>query len=341
MLKSYLNQVIAGQDLSKEQAAEAMEVIMSGSASEAQIGSFLTALKMKGEAIDEIAGFAKTLIVHADQVKHTKPVICNCGTGGDTKNTFNVSTAVAFVLAGAGVTVAKHGNRSVSSSCGSADVLAALGVSIDQPAQKVSDEIEQIGIGFLFAPALNKAMAYVAKARKELGFRTVFNLLGPIINPAHLDYQLVGVYDAALTEKIAEVLKHVGVKQAMVIHSGEGMDEISTHEKTKVSELKNGEVTTYYIDPQVYGFASGTIHEYQGGLPKENAAILLSILQGEQGAKRDIVLINAAAGLYIANQAASLEAGLELAKTTIDSGAALAKLTELIEISNEGVRAIG
>lgn len=334
MLKVYLNQVIEGKNLSKDQAAEAMNVIMKGEASEAQIGSFLTALKIKGEISEEIAGFAQTLLEHADTVKHDKPVICNCGTGGDTKNTFNISTAVAFVLAGAGVAVAKHGNRSVSSACGSADVLVALGVNVDLPASRVSQEINEIGIGFLFAPALNKAMRFVAKPRKELGFRTVFNLLGPIINPAHLDYQLVGVYDGSLTEKVADVLKSVGVKRAMVIHSEDGMDEISTHAKTKVSELHNGMVANYEIDPLKYGFKNGTVEDYRGGQPKENAEILLNVLKGSKSAKRDIVLLNAAAGFYIAGRIDSIEAGIELAKQTIDSGAALKKLNALVEVSN-------
>lgn len=335
MLKAYLNQVVEGRNLSQKEAGAAMDVILNGKATEAQIGAFLTALKIKGEVIEEIAGFAQTLISQAEKVKHTKPVICNCGTGGDTKNTFNISTAVAFVLAGAGVTVAKHGNRSVSSSCGSADVLTALGVNVDLPAARVSEEIEALGIGFLFAPALNKAMRFVAKPRKELGFRTVFNLLGPIINPAHLDYQLVGVYDRALTEKVAAVLQAVGVKQAMVISSDDGMDEISTHAKTKVSELRNGKICSYEIDPAQYGFVQGTMQEYQGGDPEESAKLLAAVLAGEEGAKRDIVLLNAAAGLYIADAVPSIEAGLELAAATIDSGAAQKKLTALIEFSNE------
>jgi anthranilate phosphoribosyltransferase len=339
MLKPYLHQIIEGNSLSKDQAAAAMQVILSGKATDAQIGSFLTALKIKGEKIEEIAGFAQALLDEADPVRHSKPVICNCGTGGDTKNTFNISTAVAFVLAGAGLTVAKHGNRSVSSACGSADVLAALGVNVDLPAKKVTEEIEQLGIGFLFAPALNKAMRFVAKPRKELAFRTVFNILGPIINPARLDYQLVGVYDAALTEKIAGVLKEVGVKQAMVVSSGDGMDEISTHAKTKVSELRNGEIKTYEIDPVNYGFSAGSLEEYRGGGPIENAKILQAVLQGEKSAKRDIVLLNAAAGLYIAGAAVSIEAGITLAAKAIDSGAATDKLHDLIAFSNESLAA--
>ncbi|WP_110955916.1 anthranilate phosphoribosyltransferase [Anaerosinus massiliensis] len=336
MLKQYLHQLTEGQHLDQQQSSAAMRIIMEGNATDAQIGSFLTLLKMKGETIEEIAGFAQTLLDHADRVKHSKPVICPCGTGGDTKGTFNVSTAVSFVLAGGGLSVAKHGNRSVSSSCGSADVLTALGVKVDQPAERVSEEIEQLGIGFLFAPALNKAMRFVAKPRRELGFRTVFNMLGPIINPAHLDYQLVGIYDGNLTEKVAEVLKSVGVKQAMVIHSDDGMDEISTHTQTKVSELKHGVVRTYKIDPVAYGFASGTIEDYKGGSPIENAAILRDLLKGVKGAKRDIVVMNAGAAFYIANRTASIAEGIELAAQVIDRGAAFEKLEQLIAFSNAG-----
>ena len=334
MLKQYLNQLTEGRDLNKQQAIAAMNIIMEGKATDAQIGSFLTLLKMKGETIEEIAGFAQTLLDHADRVKHSKPVICPCGTGGDTKGTFNVSTAVSFVLAGGGVSVAKHGNRSVSSSCGSADVLTALGVNVDQPAEKVSAEIEQLGIGFLFAPALNKAMRFVAKPRRELGFRTVFNMLGPIINPAHLDYQLVGIYDGSLTEKVAEVLYAVGVKQAMVIHSDDGMDEISTHTETKVSELRDGMVKTYKINPAEYGFASGELDAYKGVEPDKNAAIIRELFNGAKGAKRDIVLMNAGAAFYITNRTATIADGIKLAAEVIDSGAALKKLEALIAFSN-------
>ncbi len=335
MLKKYVAKVVEGKNLTKQEAAAAMDIIMNGQAEESQIAAFLTALKLKGEVSDEIAGFAKTLIAHADPVEHKKPVMCNCGTGGDTKNTFNISTTVAFVLAGGGVNVAKHGNRGVSSASGSADVLAALGVNVDLPAARVQQEIDTIGIGFLFAPALNKAMRFVAKTRKDLGFRTVFNLLGPIINPAHLDYQLVGIYDGRLTHKIAEVLGEVGVKHALVIHSEDGMDEISTHAKTKVSELRNGKVTDLVLDPAAYGFSQGTIEDYRGGSPEENAATLRAILSGqEHGAKREIVLFNAAAGFYAAGIADTIEDGLKLAASVIDSGKAMRKLEELIAISN-------
>ncbi len=333
MLKMYLNKVTAGEDLTKQEATEVMNFILDGKATNAQIGALLTALKMKGETIDEITGFAKTLIAHADHVEHERPVICPCGTGGDMKSTFNVSTAAAFVLAAGGVSVAKHGNRSVSSSCGGADVLAALGADIDKDAAQVSREIKKTNLGFLFAPNLNKAMKYVAKPRRELGFRTVFNLLGPIINPAKLDYQLVGIYDGALIEKIAGVLREVGVKQAIVLHSDDGMDEISTNEPTSVAELRGGEIRTYKIVPSTYGFAKGTMEDYAGSTPEKNAQDIRDIFDGRKGAKRDIVVMNAGAAFYITDRTATIADGIQLASDLIDSGAAKAKLAEFVAVS--------
>ncbi len=337
MLKKYIEILMDGQDLSQQEAGDAMEIILSGQAVETQLAAFLTALKVKGEASGEIAGFAKTLIAHADHVPHKKPVLCNCGTGGDSKNTFNISTTAAFVLAAGGVQVAKHGNRSASSRSGAADVLEALGVNVNLPASCVGREIDSIGLGFLFAPALNKAMKYVAKTRRELGYRTVFNMLGPIINPAGLDYQCVGIYDGKLTHKFAEVLREVGVKHALVFHSEDGMDEISTFVKSKVSELQDGQIHDYEINPKDYGFVTaGDIRNYRGGEPADNARITRDILTGkEHGAKRDIVLLNAAAAFYAADQSESIAAGLELAIQMLDSGKAAAKLQELIDISNE------
>ena len=337
MLKKYIEAIAGGRSLSQKEAEAAMEVIMRGQAMDTQIAAFLTALKIKGESSDEIAGFARTLLSHADPVPHTKPVLCNCGTGGDAKNTFNISTTAAFVLAAGGVQVAKHGNRSASSRSGAADVLEALGVNVNLPAGCVGQEIDAIGLGFLFAPALNKAMKYVAKTRRELGYRTVFNMLGPIINPAGLDYQCAGIYDGSLTHKFAEVLREVGVKHALVFHSEDGLDEISTFAKSKVSELKAGKIYDYEIDPKDYGFsANGDIRDYRGGEPADNAKITKDILEGrEQGAKRDIVLLNAAAAFYAADRTESIAKGLELAAQMLDSGKAADKLQELINISNE------
>lgn len=336
MLKQYITKIIDGQNLTQQEAGEAMDIILRGEANDSQLASFLSVLKMKGEVVDEIAGFAKTLIAHADHVPHQQPVMCNCGTGGDTKNTFNISTTAAFVLAAGGVTVAKHGNKGVSSASGSSDVLGELGVKYNLTAENAGKIIDDIGMAFLFAPAFNKAMKYVAKTRKELGFRTVFNLLGPIINPAGLEYQMVGVYDKNLTELIAGVLKEIGVKHAMVIASEDGMDEISTNTTTKVSELKNGEIKTYEINPADYGFQAGTIADYAGGTPAENAEITLKILKGEdKGIKRDIVVMNAGAALYAGDKAESIADGIRLANEMIDSGKALAKLKELVEATQE------
>ena len=336
MLKQYIEKVMDGQDLTQQEAGQAMEVIMSGQAVDTQIAAFLTALKVKGESSKEIAGFAKTLIAHADHVPHAKPVLCNCGTGGDAKNTFNISTTASFVLAAGGVNVAKHGNRSASSKSGAADVMEALGVKVNLPAERVGQEIDRIGLGFLFAPALNKAMKYAAKTRKELGYRTVFNMLGPIVNPAGLDYQCAGIYDGALTQKFAEVLREVGVKHALVYHSEDGMDEISTHARTKVSELQGGKIINYEINPKDYGFAAGDVEDYRGGEPVDNAKITRDILDGrEKGVKRDIVVLNAGAAFYAADRAASIAEGIQLAQEMIDSGKAAEKLQELIDISNE------
>lgn len=336
MLKEYILKIMEGKDLTQEEAGAAMDIILSGNANDSQIASLLSVLKMKGEVVDEIAGFAKTLIAHADHVPHQHPVMCNCGTGGDTKNTFNISTTASFILAAGGVYVAKHGNRGVSSASGSSDVLGELGVKYDLTAEAAGKIIEDIGICFLFAPAFNKAMKYVAKTRKELGFRTVFNLLGPIINPAGLAYQMVGVYDANLTELVAGVLKQIGLKHAMVLHSNDGMDEISTNTKTKVTELKDGELHTYEIDPAEYGFKPGTIADYIGGTPKENAAIALGILKGEdKGIRRDVVVLNAGVALYVGDQAASIKEGIEKASKLLDSGEALAKLQQLAQHTQE------
>lgn len=336
MLKQYIEKIIAGQNLTQQEAGKAMDIILTGQANDSQLASFLSVLKMKGESVEEIAGFAKTLLAHAEHVPHRKPVMCNCGTGGDTKNTFNISTTAAFVLAAGGVNVAKHGNRGVSSASGSSDVLGELGVRYNLTPENAGKIIDDIGVAFLFAPTFNKAMKYVAKTRKELGYRTVFNLLGPIINPAGLDYQMVGVYDKNLTELIAGVLKEVGVKRAMVIASEDSMDEISTNAPTKVSELKDGQIRTYEINPADYGFKPGSISDYAGGTPQENAAITLKILRGEeQGAKRDIVVLNAGAALYVGDKAESIEAGIRLANQMIDSGRALKKLQQLIDKTQE------
>lgn len=336
MLKDYLVQVIAGEHLSRGEAKEAMNVIMSGQANDAQIGAFLTALRMKGETSAEVTGFAETMRIHARAISCNRTdMIDTCGTGGDCKGTFNVSTTTAFVLAGAGLTVAKHGNRGVSSSCGSADVLTELGVDIDMPPEMVTHAIDSVNIGFLYAPVFHTAMKYTAKPRKDLGFRTVFNLLGPLTNPANASCQLVGVYDGALAGKVAESLIGLGVRRAMVVNSLDGMDEISTAAPTRVTEVDNGSIKSYTINPQDYGFKAGGIEDYQGGSPADNAAIIISLLKGASGAKRDVVLINAAAALVVGGLADDIRDGINLAAHSIDSGAALGKLEALKDFSRQ------
>jgi anthranilate phosphoribosyltransferase len=335
MLKDILARVVDGEDLSRSDAEQAMEIIMSGQASEAQIGALLTALRIKGETSTEIAGFATIMRKNAAGIQcNSLQVVDTCGTGGDHKGTFNVSTTVAFVLAGAGLTVAKHGNRGVSSPCGSADVLAAMGVNIELPPQAVANIINEINIGFLFAPFFHQAMKYAAKPRKELGFRTVFNLLGPLTNPARATCQVIGVYEQALIRKIGEALLELGVSRAMVVSSDDGMDEISTFASTEVVEVLNGELREYRIDPREYGFVPGDEADFRGGDAQENAAIVRGILEGQRGPKRDLVLINAAAALMVADKVSSLQEGICMAEASIDTGAALAKLDALREFSN-------
>lgn len=335
MLKNFIAQVIVGQDLSQSQSQQAMEVIMSGQAGDSQISALLTALRIKGETSTEIAGFAQTMRDYAVKINcDEQQLIDTCGTGGDKKGTFNVSTTVAFVVAGAGLTVAKHGNSGVSSSCGSADVLNSLGISVTLPPESVVRMIKEINIGFLYAPTFHTAMKYAAKPRKELGFRTIFNLLGPLTNPANAHCQLIGVYEPALTLKMGEALQGLGVRRAMVVHSFDGMDEISTMMPTQVTEVRGDEILSYVIDPVEYGFAGGVERDYLGGTPEENAQIIVDILQGQTGAKRDIVLINAAAALLVADKVETLQEGISMAITSIDSGAAFAKLEALRNASN-------
>lgn len=334
MLREVLAQVIQGENLSRETARQAMDHIMSGQASETQVGAVLTALRMKGVTAGEIAGFADTMRKNAANIRPKQTdLIDTCGTGGDGKNTFNVSTTVAFVLAGAGLAVAKHGNRGVSSSCGSADVLIALGVEVDLQPQAVEQTINETGIGFLFAPVFHQAMKYAAKPRKELGFRTVFNLLGPLTNPAQASRQLLGVYEPELTAKAAEALVNLGVKRAMVVHSYDGMDEISTAAPTHVSEVNGENIRHYVINPADYGFAVPEENAYRGGQPEQNAAIVLGVLRGQPGPQRDIVLLNAAAALVVGDKAADIREGLTLAAASLDSGAALGKLEALRQFS--------
>ncbi|WP_456415978.1 anthranilate phosphoribosyltransferase [Methanocaldococcus sp.] len=331
-----LKKVVEFKDLDKNEAEEVMKEIMEGIAKPTQIAALLTALRMKGETIEEITSFAKVMREFSLKINPKVPKLLDtCGTGGDNLNTFNISTTTAFVVSPY-VPVAKHGNKSVSSKSGSADVLGALGVNLNVPLEKVKESIEKIGIGFLFAPNFHPAMKYATPVRRELGIRTVFNILGPLTNPANANYQLMGVYDENLTEKLSYVLKNLGLRGALVVH-GSGMDEITTVGRTKISELKNGKIRSYYIEPEDFGIKRSKLEDIKGGDAKENAKIIRNILEGEEtGAKRDIVVLNSAFALYISEVANDVEEGIKLAEKSIDSGKALKKLEDLIEFYREG-----
>lgn len=334
-IKEALAKVIGRIDLTEDEAAQVMNQIMSGTATPSQVAAYLTGLRMKGETIPEITGSARVMREKAHQVKAGASLLLDtCGTGGDQKETFNISTVAAFVVAGAGVSVAKHGNRSVSSRSGSADVLSALGVKVDAPKEKVESCLEKIGIGFLFAPLLHEAMKYAIGPRREIGIRTIFNLLGPLTNPASATHQLLGLYDRELTEPIAQVLKNLGTVRAMVVHGLEGLDEISLCGPTRVSELKEGRVWSYTVSPEELGLKCCRLEELHGGSPEECAGILRSILAGEKGPKRDMVLLNAGAALYVSGAAKSIAEGIRLAAESIDSGKAQKKLELLIQMTN-------
>ncbi len=337
IIKACIAKLVEKKDLSGEEAKQVMADIMSGRCTPSQIGSFLTALRLKGETVEEIAAFAYVMRDKAIKIPVTgsENLIDTCGTGGDAKGTFNISTITAFVAAAAGAKVAKHGNRAASSKCGSADVLEQLGVNLDITPEKAGECIEKIGIGFLFAPKLHAAMKHAIGPRKEIGIRTVFNILGPLTNPAGAAHQLLGVYDSSLTETMASVLRALGCKRALVVHGDDGLDEITTTARTKVSELKDGNVSSYYIDPADMGMESAAIEDLEGGTPEDNAKIALSILKGEKGHKRDIVIINSAAALYVAGIADTIKEGIEKASAIIDSGKALEKLNQLKKMTNE------
>ncbi|MTI60486.1 MAG: anthranilate phosphoribosyltransferase [Firmicutes bacterium] len=333
-MREVINKVINGDNLTLEESISVMSDIMEGKATPAQIASYITALRIKGETIEEITGAAMVMREKAAGIPvASRGLIDVCGTGGDSLNTFNISTVTAFVLAGAGLLVAKHGNRSVSSTCGSADLLEKLGVNINLEPRQVGRCIDEIGIGFLFAPVFHQAMKYAVKPRREIGIRTIFNVLGPLTNPAGAKLQLLGVYDPDLTEPVAYVLKNLGVKAALVVHGVGGMDEITTTGKTRVSQLADGKVQTYYLDPLELGLETAAIEELAGGSPDENARIARDILHGHQDKKRDIVLLNSAAALVIAEKVDNFKDALNLAAKAIDSGAALKKLNQLQELS--------
>lgn len=335
MLEKYLGKVVEGENLTANEAEAAMQAIMSGDAEKLQTAAFLAALRMKGETEEEIAAFATVMRTMALRInpKVAKSVDV-CGTGGDTIKTFNISTTAAFITACV-VPVAKHGNRSVTSKCGSADVIEELGANLALPAEKIAESIEKVGIGFMFAPVHHKAMKNVMEVRQKLGIRTVFNILGPLTNPANATHQLIGVYDASLTEKIAKVLRILGLKKALVVHGEPGLDEVSISGKTKVSQLEGGEITTYFIKPYDFGLKYASPDEIAGGSKEEGAKILTDILSGnEQGAKRDVVLLNAASAIFAAEEAETIEQGFEVARVILEDGSAQKKLNEFIRFAN-------
>jgi anthranilate phosphoribosyltransferase len=335
------------QSLSRDEARAVMSEVLTGKCTDAQIGALLVALHMKGETVEEIVGFAEAirsaaapLPIASDSaidVSGTErdALVDTCGTGGDASGTFNISTATALVAAGAGVRVAKHGNRSVTSKCGSADVMEALGVNISLPPAKIAECLQQVGIAFLFAPAMHSAMKYVQPARRELRLRTVFNLLGPLTNPAHASAQVVGVYSDDLVEKLAEALSMLGLRRAMVVHGSDGLDEITISGPTRVAEVRDGQVRTYEVTPEEFGLDRHSIETLSGGDAAENARIIREVLLRKKSPCRDVVLLNAAATLVAAGRVNHLSEGMPLAGASIDSGAAAAKLKALVEFTNQ------
>jgi anthranilate phosphoribosyltransferase len=334
MIKESIAKVIDGNSLSEEEAAAVMDEIMSGEATPAQFGAFVTALRLKGETVDEIAGMARVMRQKALRVTVAGPLLDTCGTGGDHQGTFNVSTAAAFVCAGAGLRVAKHGNRAMTSRCGSADVLEALGARIDLTPQQVAECLERTGIGFMFAPAFHPAMKFAAGPRREIGVRTVFNILGPLTNPAGATAQVLGVAEPALAEKMAQVLGRLGCEHALVVHGEDGFDEVSVSAPTQVFELAGGELRCYRVEPSELGLAPAAAQDVRGGSPEENAAALRRVLSGERGALRDFTLLNAAAGLVAGDRATSVSEGIALAAEGIDSGAAREALERFVSVSS-------
>ena len=336
-MQTAIQKVVDRQNLTEEEAKRVMNLMLSGAATQAQLGAFLTALRMKGETLEELTGFAAVL---KEKAEHIAPQMSNyvdlVGTGGDRTFTFNVSTTSAFVAAGAGLPIAKHGNRSISSKSGAGDVLEALGVNITADPQVVTRCVEEAGLGFMFAPSFNKSMKYVGQARKEMGIRSVFNILGPLANPSDAKCMVVGVYDPALTELIAKAVNNLGVERGFVVSGEDCMDEFTLTGKTIVSEINNGEVSTYQVTPEQFGLHYASLEELQGGDGVENARITTGILKGEvQGGKREIVLLNAGATLYAGGLSDSIADGIQLAAESIDSGRAYGVLEKLVEMSDQ------
>jgi anthranilate phosphoribosyltransferase len=350
MIREAIGKVVDGFGLSREEMISCMEEIMTGQATQAQIGSFITALRLKGETVEEITGAAMVMrekaikimayrnIVDLDREDiniDRETIIDTCGTGGSDTNTFNISTTSAFVVSGAGLKVAKHGNRAVSSQCGSADVIKALGVNIDIPPEKVEECIEKIGIGFLYAPLFHSAMKYAIGPRREIGIRTIFNILGPLTNPANANCQVLGVYREDLTETIANVLKNLGTKRAFVVYGLDTLDEITITGETKISELKNKRVKSFYIKPQDFGMKKAGLEDIRGGDVEENARIVQGVLEGEKGPRQDVVMLNASAAFVAGGIARDFNEGIKIAEESIQSGKAKEKLERLIEFTNK------
>lgn len=334
MIKKAIHKLLNKEDLSFDMTKSVMDEIMSGSATEAQIASFITAMRMKGETIDEITACATIMRKYGAKLKHDGDVLDIVGTGGDQAYTFNISTISSLVISAAGVPVAKHGNRSVSSKCGSADVLEALGVKIDIPAARSEKMLKEIGICFMFAPYYHSAMKYAAPVRKDLGARTIFNILGPLASPADANMQLLGVYDENLVEPLARVLCNLGIKKAMVVHGHDGLDEISLTTSTTVCEVNNGKLNSFFLDPRQFGFEYCRPQDLMGGDPQENARIAREILSGEKGPKRDTVLLNSAVCLYMYYDSITLRECVRMAADTIDSGKAMEQLNKFIWLSH-------
>jgi len=335
MIREAILKVTNKEDLTYDEAYVVMNEIMTGEASEVQKAAYLTALSMKGETIDEVTGSAQGMREQCTRLLHDMDVLEIVGTGGDKSNSFNISTTSSIVISAAGVPVAKHGNRAASSKCGAADVLEALGVNIELAPAENTQVLNDIGICFLFAQKYHTAMRFVGPIRKELGIRTIFNILGPLANPAGATLQVMGVYDESLVEPLAHVLANLGVKRALVVYGRDRLDEISMAADTAVCEVKDGGFTSYVISPEQFGYSKCQKEDLVGGTPEENAKITKDILSGVKGPKRDAVCMNAGAALYIAGKADSLEAGVKLAEETIDSGAALAQLQKFVEATNK------
>lgn len=335
MIVEATRRVVAGQSLTYDEAAAVMGEIMDGSPTPAQFGAFMAALSMKGESADEIAAMATVMRDRSRKVEIAGvDLVDTCGTGGDGKQTYNISTAAAFVLAGAGAKVAKHGNRAATSRCGSADVLEALGAKIELSPEAVSNCVKAAGVGFMFAPAYHPAMKFAAPLRREIGIRTVFNILGPLTNPASAKHQILGVNRVELVEKMAAVLSRMGARHALVVHGREGLDELSIAGPSLVAEAKNGRMSAYEVEPRQFGLGTAPLDAIAGGTAQENAATIRSVLSGESGPRRDVLLLNAGAGLVAAGLAADIAAGIRLAARSIDRGAAGNALDGFIAVSN-------